>query len=44
MEARVTANKIKWLKNDKDVILEKLRLESLTSKHVIGSHNKNRLI
>jgi hypothetical protein len=44
MEARVTVNKIKWLKNDKDVILEKLRLESLASKHVIGSHNKNRLV
>jgi hypothetical protein len=43
MEARVTVNKIKWLKNDKDVILEKMRLESLASKHVIGSHNKNRL-
>lgn len=39
----MTANKIKWLKKDKDVILEKLRLESLASKHVIGSHNKNRL-
>ena len=44
MEARVTAKKIKWLKEDKDVVLEKMRLESLSSKHVIGSHNKNRLV
>lgn len=39
----MTVKKIKWLKNDKDLILEKMRLKSLASKHVIGSHNKNRL-
>ncbi len=39
----MTLTKINWLKKDKEVVLEKLRLESLASKHVIGSHNKNRL-
>ena len=32
------------LKNDRNVMLEQLRIESLGSKHIIGSHNKNRLI
>lgn len=44
MEAKVTANKIKWLKKDKDIILERLRLESLASKHLIGARNENRLV
>lgn len=40
----MTADKLKKLKKDKDVMLEQLRQESLASQHIIGSHNKNRLV
>lgn len=38
------ATEIKRLKSDRKVMLEQLRQESLSAQHVIGSHNKNRLV
>lgn len=35
---------LKRLRNDKEIMLEQLRTEALASKHIIGSHNKNRLV